>query len=406
MTTTSWSGSGSWWRRLRRTWRRDPSWRVRRGQTSAAVTRRRRTAGARGTASGARLGDHGRAGHAAGPKLPERPTTRVHFRGLRGLRALAARDGRRPPRRELRRAARHRRARHAGRGDGRRRGGLLRPLGLPDLPAVRGRPAAERPSPARRRVLVAAGAAHRPGVLGGAHVLLGLGAFELGDQWWRYYLFLQIYAPVHDARRHRPGLEPLHRDDLLPVHPVLGLAHGRLVARRVGGVGVDLAGCLVAGRRRLRVPGVGVARRRPSRRGRRHRGPSRSSWLPTNLDLFAIGMALAVVSVVGRPATTGCSASLDRVAGPGRAVVGARRSRCSSGTPTGSVRADVNAGYAGLVLAAAPGHRRRCSPLPAHGPAVFGDQDQGAVRRACSLAGRRLGRHACPTASTCGTSTG
>jgi peptidoglycan/LPS O-acetylase OafA/YrhL len=122
-----------------------------------------------------------------------------------------------------------------------------------------------------------------------------LGNFDLGRDWWRYYLFLQIYS----SRTTLGGLVqawslctevtfyllvPLVAGAL-----VWAVGRGRRSPRAVAGAQLAMCGLLYAS-------GF-VARAVISNRNPRWRGLS-FQWLPTNVDLFAVGMAIAVVSAL------------------------------------------------------------------------------------------------------------
>jgi peptidoglycan/LPS O-acetylase OafA/YrhL len=102
------------------------------------------------------------------------------------------------------------------------------------------------------------------------------------------------------------------------------------------------------------------------------------NWLPANLDLFATGMALAVVSVVAAEGTVG-RRRLDRVASPVLAWWGA--AALLYGWYAYAVGpADFAVGYEGWFW-----HRRQLVlgifTLLVMVPAVFGDQSRGLARR-------------------------
>lgn len=140
-------------------------------------------------------------------------------------------------------------------------------------------------------------------------VLWAIGAFGLGGGWWRYYLFIQIYNPKTVLGGIAPAWSLATEMSFYLMLPLFGA----LVARVAAAVGrarivVHLGACGV-----LWVAGF------VARYGFDHYVPSKRGlsfeWLPTNLDLFATGMALAVVSAAvasGR----GPRALLDRVATP------------------------------------------------------------------------------------------
>ncbi|MCU1371721.1 MAG: acyltransferase [Ilumatobacteraceae bacterium] len=120
-----------------------------------------------------------------------------------------------------------------------------------------------------------------------------IGTFDLGPQWWRFYLFLQIYSPstVFGGIVQAWSLATEMSFYLfLPVW-AMALAAVSRRARTVGQtVALHLAGCalLIVGGTASRIAIEAWA---PSKVG------IAFDWLPTNLDLFGTGMALAVVSV-------------------------------------------------------------------------------------------------------------
>ena len=134
------------------------------------------------------------------------------------------------------------------------------------------------------------------------------GAFELGSSWWRYYLFLQIYDRYTSFGGIVQAWSLCTEVTFYLLVPLWASVLVRAAGRRRGEtvVAVHLAGCAVlwatgvAGR-------VAMERWWPSRRG------ISFNWLLTNLDLFATGMALAVVSVWAA-ASPAVGARLDRAA--------------------------------------------------------------------------------------------
>ena len=120
-----------------------------------------------------------------------------------------------------------------------------------------------------------------------------LGAFELGSDWWRYYLFLQIYSPTTVLGGVVQAWSLCTEMTFYLVIPLWAMALAALVKRgRTPGqtAALHLAGCAL-----LWLGGtasrVAIEAWAPSKRG------IAFDWLPTNLDLFATGMALAVLSV-------------------------------------------------------------------------------------------------------------
>lgn len=120
-----------------------------------------------------------------------------------------------------------------------------------------------------------------------------LGAFTLGPQWWRYYLFLQIYSPSTALGGVVQAWSLCTEMTFYLLIPIWVLIVGRL-ARTAGTAGGraawHLAGCGVLWLGGI-VSRIVMEAWWPSRRALSF------DWLPTNLDLFATGMALAVVSV-------------------------------------------------------------------------------------------------------------
>jgi peptidoglycan/LPS O-acetylase OafA/YrhL len=119
-----------------------------------------------------------------------------------------------------------------------------------------------------------------------------LGSFSLGTSWWRYYLFLQIYSRDTVLGGIIQAWSLCTEMTFYLLVPLVAWA----LARAVGAgrspasrLAVQLGGCGA-----LYVGGwVGrylIDHRFPAQRGMAF------DWLVTNLDLFAAGMALAVVS--------------------------------------------------------------------------------------------------------------
>ncbi len=118
-----------------------------------------------------------------------------------------------------------------------------------------------------------------------------IGSFDLGPHWWRYYLFLQIYSA---STAFGGVLQAWSLSTEVTFYLVLPLfaaavawAANRVAARHRPLV--QLAGCAT-----LWLGGfasrIAIEQWLPDQRAVSFR------WLPTNLDLFATGMALAVVS--------------------------------------------------------------------------------------------------------------
>lgn len=205
-----------------------------------------------------------------------------------------------------------------------------------------------------------------------------LGAFELGDQWWRYYLFLQIYSPSTALGGVVQAWSLCTEMTFYLVIPLWAIGIAALVRRgRTPGrtAALHLAGCAV-----LAIGGtvsrVAIEAWAPSKRG------ISFNWLPTNLDLFATGMALAVLSVWAAHDDR-LRARLDRLAGrvePWWLAAGALFVWYAYrvGPP-----ASFDVGYSGWFW-----HRRQLSlalfTLLLMFPAVFGPQDRTWARRAWS----------------------
>lgn len=214
-------------------------------------------------------------------------------------------------------------------------------------------------------------------------VLWILGWVEVGDRPWRYYLFLQIY----DAYTTLGGIVPawsLNTEVTFYLFvPLWAFLVRRVVGRGRSTVRLELGGALVlvalgycsravmSGIDRVwAVGGDGqpVTMRQVS-----------FSWLPNTIDLFALGMVLAVLSVAaGRdPALR---ARLDRLAQPAGAWW-ALAGVAWLGFAYGLGEPTLHGGYQGAYWQA----RQATFGLVAVAllvPAVFGDQDRGPVRRA------------------------
>ena len=203
------------------------------------------------------------------------------------------------------------------------------------------------------------------------------GAYHLGPQWWRYYLFLQIYSPgtaFGGIVQAWSLCTEMSFYLLIPLWAALVVRLTRSVAVERRPV-VQLVACAV-------VWLAGVASRPiiehwlPSRRGLSF------NWLATNLDLFATGMFLASLSVWAA-SDDALRRRLDRVA---RSVwpfwLGAVVVFGWYAYRVGAVAFDP--GYVGWFW------QRRQLTLELFTvllmfPAVFGDQSRGLARRAWSL---------------------
>jgi peptidoglycan/LPS O-acetylase OafA/YrhL len=122
-----------------------------------------------------------------------------------------------------------------------------------------------------------------------------LPTYDLGDQWWRYYLFLQIYdqdTTIGGLTQAWSLCTEMSFYLLIPFWAMLMA----FVARRVRSVYVDLAGCFLLfatgyAFRQLASPHVNPGAGGPGK------WAGTFQILPSNIDLFAIGMGIAVVSV-------------------------------------------------------------------------------------------------------------
>lgn len=118
-----------------------------------------------------------------------------------------------------------------------------------------------------------------------------LGAFSLGPHWWRYYLFVQVYWRDTVIGGVIQAWSLCTEITFYLLIPVWVFVLRRIVAarRRAARPVVELVGCGL-----LFVTGF-VSRQLISVADPTWRGMS-FDWLPTNIDLFATGMALAVLS--------------------------------------------------------------------------------------------------------------
>ena len=121
-----------------------------------------------------------------------------------------------------------------------------------------------------------------------------IGNFDLSHDWWRFYLFGQIYSRTTALGGLVQAWSLCTEVTFYLMIPVWAGVMRRVTTRvRATGVGsvarVELAGCAL-------LYGSGfVARQVISARNPSWR-PLSFTWLPTNIDLFAVGMALAAVS--------------------------------------------------------------------------------------------------------------
>ncbi|WCO65074.1 acyltransferase [Iamia majanohamensis] len=214
-------------------------------------------------------------------------------------------------------------------------------------------------------------------------VLWALGWVELGAEPWRYYLFLQIY----DAYTTLGGIVPAWSLNtemsfylFLPfwavlMRRVLGRGRPTFALEAAGAVGLIalayVSRAVMSGVDRVWAvsdAGAEVTMREVS-----------FSWLPNTLDLFGLGMLLAVLSVwAGRDERL--RAWCDRVAQPA-GLWWVAAAGVWLGFAYGWGEPSLNGGYQGgywQVRQAAFGLVAVCLLVPA----VFGDQDRGLVRAA------------------------
>ncbi|MEZ5137778.1 MAG: acyltransferase [Acidimicrobiales bacterium] len=117
-----------------------------------------------------------------------------------------------------------------------------------------------------------------------------LGSFRLGGDWWRYYLFLQSYS----RETALGGVVQAWSLCTEMSFYLLVPAFAGLLAR-LGGSGLRARVGVQLGAIAVLFASAFVAREAIERVAPSYRGLS-FQWLPMNLDLFASGMALAVVS--------------------------------------------------------------------------------------------------------------
>ncbi|WP_426572992.1 acyltransferase family protein [Aquihabitans sp. McL0605] len=204
-----------------------------------------------------------------------------------------------------------------------------------------------------------------------------LGAYTFGHDWWKYYLFLQIYSRYTILGGIVQAWSLCTEMTFYLLIPVWAVAIG-LVARRAPSARAralwHLVGC--AGLWLLGLAArVAIDVWWPSQRA------IAFTWLPTNLDLFATGMALAAVSVWAAN-DAGLRARLDRIASwaePWWAA--AVLLFLWYAYRVGPVSFET--GYTGWFW-----HRRQITlglfTVLLMVPAVFGAQDRGPVRRTWS----------------------
>jgi len=210
-------------------------------------------------------------------------------------------------------------------------------------------------------------------------VLWAMGNFDLGDKWWRHYLFLQPF----DRYTALAGLVPAWSLSTelcfyLLVPPFAAAVRWLVASRGAAGTGERQRALTVAAA--VAVLGLlgPVARATAPTWAGENRALS-FQWLPTNLDLFAAGMLLAVLSAWAA-SNPGPRARIDAVARPAWIWWG------------GAVTVFLLYAYLVGGVDFAVGHQgwswqRRQVSFTACGvlllvPAVLGPQDEGLLRRA------------------------
>jgi peptidoglycan/LPS O-acetylase OafA/YrhL len=202
-----------------------------------------------------------------------------------------------------------------------------------------------------------------------------IGAFHLGADWWRYYLFAQIYSRETVLGGIVQAWSLCTEITFYLLVPLWAGLVARVAVRAAGvagRAGVHLAGCAALGLGAV-VSRLVVEQFFPAQRGLSF------NWLPTNLDLFATGMALAALSAWAAHDDR-LRVRLDRLAGPvwpwwtaGTALFVWYAYRIGG--------ADIATGYSGWFW-----HRRQLVFALVTAlvlvPAVFGDQTRGLARRA------------------------
>ena len=133
-----------------------------------------------------------------------------------------------------------------------------------------------------------------------------LGSFSLGPAWWRYYLFLQIYRPETALGGIVQAWSLCTEMTFYLLVPAWAALVGAVAGRRILlGHAVGCAALWLAGF----ASRAAIEAWAPGQRGLSF------NWLPTNLDLFAAGMALAVASVAASTSPE-LRARIDRIATP------------------------------------------------------------------------------------------
>ena len=208
-----------------------------------------------------------------------------------------------------------------------------------------------------------------------------LGSFDLGADWWRYYLFLQIYSRTTALGGLVQAWSLSTEVTFYLMIPLWSILHRAVRRGRPVSFAQELAGCGGLAAAAIAFRAV-ISSRNPTWRGLSFQ------WLPTNLDLFAAGMAVAVVSVhvITRPGLETLLGQLARWAEPWwAAAIGLFAwYAVRVGPAAGAQLADPNGAYSGAFW------QQRQLVLAVLGilllvPAVFGPQGLGPVRTMLQL---------------------
>ena len=207
------------------------------------------------------------------------------------------------------------------------------------------------------------------------------GSFDLGDDWWRYYFFLQIYSRTTALGGLVQAWSLCTEVTFYLAIPLWSILHRAVRRGRPVSFAQELVGCAALAFAAIVARGI-ISSRNPTWRGLSFQ------WLPTNLDLFSAGMVVAVVSVhaASSPALSKLLGRLARFAEPwwlaGAALFCWYAIRV--GPAAGAQLADPNGAYTGVFW------QQRQLVLALLGllllvPAAFGQQDVGVVRSVLRL---------------------
>lgn len=171
-------------------------------------------------------------------------------------------------------------------------------------------------------------------------ILWIVGAVSLGNDWWRYYAFAQSYSRSTALG----GIVPawtLNVEVAFYLFVPLWAAAVRWTARRSGlrAKTAELAGCAAL------VLAAAVMRALVSAADPAWRGLS-FQWLPTNVDLFAAGMAISILANGGSARPTKPEVPWDAVGWTAAAVLFVGYALAVGG-PSADMLADPNGAYSG-----------------------------------------------------------